>query len=184
MSVCECSVNSQDPWIRLWLSAESPFPRAIYFPNNEKHLLFMSQDYFGESMRIEKKINHHLFRAYLSPHLPCILSGRLPTLYEHRVLKPPKYQPANDLSLSCDWWRKSRSKPPSSLLPWAPLSSAQRCFYHAMLSGKNCAFLCILFWAKYTSGNPEKRGLLTVPTPTMLCGLIKDNDDSGGLRMC
>lgn len=62
--------------------------------------------------------------------------------------------------------------------------SAQRCFYHAMLSGKNCAFLCILFWAKYTSGNPEKRGLLTVPTPTMLCGLIKDNDDSGGLRMC
>lgn len=132
MSVCECSVNSQDPWIRLWLSAESPFPRAIYFPNNEKHLLFMSQDYFGESMRIEKKINHHLFRAYLSPHLPCILSGRLPTLYEHRVLKPPKYQPANDLSLSCDWWRKSRSKPPSSLLPWAPLSSAVFLSCHAL----------------------------------------------------
>lgn len=149
----------------------------------------MSQDYVGKACALKRK----LVKASLDPtfHLSyCkvsffgVHSRRLPSLHEHQVLKSPVCQPANDLCLA--WLVPSKEDPEANLQASSHCEScsAQQCFHHPMLSSRNCVFLCILLWAKYTSGNPQKRGLLTVPTPTMLCGLIKDNGGSGGLKIC
>lgn len=150
MSVCERFVNNQDPIIRLQLSAESHFSRAIYFPNNiGQHLLFMSQDYFGKARELKRK----LAKAFVAPtfHLPCckacfcVLSRTLPSLHEHQVLKPPAYQPANDLRLASSVRGEEDPEANLQAASYCERCSAQQHFYHPMLAGKNCAFLCFLF---------------------------------------
>lgn len=66
-------------------------------------------------------------------------------LHEHQVLKPPRYQPVNELGLALLVTGGEDPEENLQAASYCEPCSAQRCVYHPRLSGKNCAFLCILF---------------------------------------